>query len=398
MAALQDGRMKKHLVLSGVSSALLAVILAGCQPDPASVSSVTAVDDGEAAARWRWRPSPTPSPTASPSVSPTPSPSPTASASPDYVLYVSPQGNDASDGTQPTQAIRTLARAQQLLTQVNPAKNVRVLIEAGRYYAQKVTWTWVRPQYSVTFASASATDKPVFDGCSTAVSTYPSTLCAGGTWFTLNYKLGAASNIRFENLRIQNYQMAITFNGDRDSLTTYNRLNSVENCEFFQIGNVFNPNLAYATAAIRLYASKQNTLRNNRFEKIVNVSPYAGYIHAIYAAHYAGGNTITGNQFIDISGDAIRIRDASNGSVINGNSFTRTGITAAYTDWFCSTAERTDCTKVTPECPSWNNEFRNNTISGGNFVGSALKTYELFQGDEAPGCVAPSATSVRIIL
>jgi len=57
-------------------------------------------------------------------------------------------------------------------------------------------------------------------------------------------------------------------------------------------------------------------------------------------------------------------------------------MTAFHSEWFCE-AERSDCTKPTPERPSIGNEFRSNQLYNG--YDGEIATFKLFGPDDACG-------------
>jgi hypothetical protein len=121
----------------------------------------------------------------------------------------------------------------------------------------------------------------------------------------------------------------------------------------------------------------------------------AGIVHALYIAHMSDRNRVERNRFKNNSGDAVRLRDFSNGNHIKENTYIKAGVSAGYTDWYCDHDERDDCTKPTPECPSWGNEFRDNELDG-DYSCDELKVFEYFQDETTTGCAPPAPDSVRL--
>jgi hypothetical protein len=313
-----------------------------------------------------------------------------------YDLYVSPRGSDAYDGSEPTYAVLTLNRAQQILRTINPSKNIRVIINPGYYYKQTVVWSYTRPQFSITFSPpAGSTSMPVFDGCSTSPVTDPAIQCRGGTAFTLWNTRGEATNVKISKLRFQNYQTALVFTGYRDDVNSYNKRNIVEGCLFYKLGNAFNPALPYSTGAVRIVNSRENSLINNVFSNIINTTGI-NHLHSIYLAHNSSGNIITGNTFKYTNGDPIRVRDASGNNVISGNTGIRAGEKNFFEDWYCTSAAEGECTKEGPECPSWNNQLSNNTI-GLSYTGETIAPYMVYLSNFSSGCPLPSSGVSRVI-
>ncbi len=309
-----------------------------------------------------------------------------ASACP-RVYYLSPSGSDSRDGLTRARAVKSLARVQALLRANPPRCNVEVEIAPGVYRNQRVVWETTYPNYRITFRAADRTKRPVFDGCTAGGS------CSGGTFFSLRSSTGKATNLHFWYLHVRNYQTAINLQGDRNRESGSNGHNRIYGNYFERIGNIYNSSVAPSTACVRLVNSDDNEIANNHFVNVVNTRS-GGLIHGIYAAHRSDRNTIKNNRFLRSSGDPIRLRDFSNNNVITGNTLIRVGVAAGYTDWYCDSDTRNDCTKSTPECPSWNNQFRDNVLDGTWTCGS-LPAFQYFQDDKATGCSKPSG-AVRL--
>ncbi len=338
---------------------------------------------------------PLPQPDAPPFKPDAPSLKPDAAVAKPLQIYLSPKGSDKSSGTSPGKPILTLARAQQVIAALKPQTDVEVRIAPGTYHGQKVAWTYTMPGHKIHFMTLKGDKtRPVFDGC---LEQNPKDLkkgCPGGTWFTLKHAKGQKTNLHFYYIRVQRYQTAISLNGDRNSPKTSNGNNRVYGCYFYKIGNVFNNALKPSTAAVRLVNSTYNYIGNNHFINIIN-SKSAGLLHALYIAHLSSHNQIIGNKFSANAGDPVRLRDFSNYNQIRKNNFIKSGIAAGYTDWYCNHDIYTNCTKKGPECPSWENQFRDNTLNG-NYACQPLAAFKYFQGDTAKGCAPPAKGAKRL--
>ncbi len=296
-------------------------------------------------------------------------------------IYLATNGNDTRTGLTASSAIQSLQRAHDLLVKMKPQRDVEIRIAPGNYYRQTVVWTYTMPKNTITFMPEK-NDKvrPVFDGCASSSNK----TCPGGTWLTLKHSKGERTNLHFEYIQVQRYQTAISFNGSRNKPNTSNSHNRIYGCFFKDIGNVFNSSLKPSTAAVRLVNSDDNEVANSHFVNVVNTNS-GGLIHAIYVAHMSDRNQILRNRFKTSTGDPIRIRDFSNYNNIQGNQFTKVATSAAYTEWYCNHDKRTDCTKPTAECPSWENQFRNNTLDG-DYTCKALGTWKILIPENAKGC------------
>ncbi len=298
------------------------------------------------------------------------------------IILMLPTGDDKNDGLTLDTPILTLQRAQEVIRAAVPKRdrNVEVRIAPGTYLNQTVKWNFTMPANSIKFMPLfNDKNRPVFDGTD-----------RGRTWFILKHSSGEETNLIFHYIRVQNYQTAISLEGDRNQEATSNGSNQIYGCYFYNIGNVSAPDTKPSTAAIRLVNSDDNSIVNNHFVNIINVNK-CELLHAIYIAHMSDRNKIMRNHFQNGCGDPIRVRDFSNNNIINENTFIRIGENAAYTEWFCDHEERTDCTKPGPECPSWYNEFRNNILDK-NYNGEKLAVWEFLVKPTADGCDMPAKT------
>jgi hypothetical protein len=296
------------------------------------------------------------------------------------VIFIGPNGSDQNSGFTLDTPILTLNRAQEILRDQlrNHHRDVEIRIGAGTYRNQTVRWTFTMPAHTITFMPLlDDKNRPVFDGSSTKDS----------TWFRLDHADGQKTNLVFHYIRVEGYSTAIDFRGNRDRIEGFNSSNRIFGSYFFNIGKG-------STAAVRLVHSKNNEIINSHFVDVLR-SGGCGQLHALYLAHMSSGNQILRNRFENSCGDPIRIRDYSNDNIINENNLIRVGINAAYTDWYCDHDEQSNCTKKTAECPSWDNQFRENVLDK-NFAGQRLRVFRFFQDDEAKGCKKPTPNSTRL--
>ncbi|MGJ5826525.1 right-handed parallel beta-helix repeat-containing protein [Streptomyces ossamyceticus] len=94
-------------------------------------------------------------------------------------------------------------------------------------------------------------------------------------------------------------------------------------------GNTFK-NLSGRTgyAGVHVKNSSGIVIRKNKFTKLRN----AGHMHGVYLVNTTG-STIAGNTFSSITGDPVRIRDGSRDNSVTGNTFTRSGTYAIFSEW-----------------------------------------------------------------
>lgn len=299
-----------------------------------------------------------------------------------YTLYLDPAGDDTRDGLTPATALLTLARAHQLIEATDPDRDVEIRIAPGRYHLQQVIWTRTHPNHALRLRPTDPAQRPIFDGCGPGGD-----LCPGGAFFQLVHADGEDTGIDIEGIRVENYQRAIYLYGDREDPAAYNRGNRVADCVFFNIGNIYNLAVGNAFGAVTLVNSRDNVITGNRFERVLNYFEY-GLLHGVYLAHHSHGNLVEANTFISVSGDPVRVRDFSNDNVIRDNAFQKTGA-AALGDWYCENDTRDDCTKITPECPSWNTHLEGNLFDGTWSLCDPLPAAMAYQDDTETGCTPP---------
>lgn len=289
-----------------------------------------------------------------------------------FKVYMSPSGDDANDGLSLSSPVLTIYRVQKVLLAHRPEVDVEVHISPGTYYDQKVAWIYTNG-HKITFTPLGFTNvRPVFDG-------------NGDThWFKLDYAKGRHTNLHFRYIKIQNYNTAISFNGDRDNVASgWNGGNSIVGMYFYRIGGLHSLGGA-STAAVRLVNSVQNHITNNHFVSVENTDQTASAIHAIYLAHYSSSNFIERNKFVGVNGDPVKVRDASDENVINDNRFYSSGHGSYFQDSYCE-PHRPECTKPTPECPSIGNQFRNNELHGGYY--GNVRVFRILGADDTCGAL-----------
>ena len=292
-------------------------------------------------------------------------------------VYLHPSGDDTQDGLTEASAVLTLVRVHEIVEAIPEARNVEVRIAPGTYFEQRVRWSRTFPRHSIRFTPLEEDgERPVFDGCN------ENDECGVGTWFHLDATSGEPTNLHFERIEVRRYSTALSFNGNREDENASNGANRIDRCHFYDIGNVFDPSLRGSTAAVRFVNSDDNVITDSRFERVVNVGDRQELIHGVYIAHTSDRNVIEGNEFIESSGDPIRIRDFSNDNLIRENRFVRTGVLGAVTFWYCTGAR---CTKPTAECPSWRNQALANVFDGG-FECDRIAFFHYAKGEDVAEC------------
>ncbi|MFC3657888.1 right-handed parallel beta-helix repeat-containing protein [Xanthomonas hyacinthi] len=282
-----------------------------------------------------------------------------------FHLYLAPDGDDAAAGTSAATALQTLAAAQQRLQAQAPTTEVEIVVAAGTYLGQSVRWTFRNGAPLRIAAAAGAATMPHFDGR------------GGGTWFTLRGGGNQRTQLQVVGLEVSDYWMAMDL-GSSNAAADGNAGNAIRGMRFSRIGGIHGQgDPAYSYAAIRLQNSRDNAIADNQFSAIENSTETSGYIHALYLARHSSGNTVEGNSFTDVNGDAVRTRDASDDTELRGNHFVRAGKYAAFSDWF---------DPEQGECPSQGGRFIDNTVGAGYY--GAIPATATTGADDACGALA----------
>jgi hypothetical protein len=340
-----------------------------------------------------------------------------AAAQSTTVVYMAPglpEGNcsDANTGSSSNAPVCTLARVQQVLaSQIDPngdgqpdsPRNVQVLIAPGTYRGQHVVWTLSMPDHSIEFRAQNDTKpRPVFDGNDdsqnfdlTAWFKAPAPACVGHR----------KSNLKFTGLQVQDYNMAILIDGNRNCDFNLNDKNSVRECVFKRIGVPADhppvtcpPNTPAGTkcyppayAALDMVSSDQNVIEKNYFEDITTPGTQSG-LHAVYLAHDSWNNVVKDNVFDNNPAFPLRVRDFSNFNRFENNTWLGPQVDpdtfappALVSGWHCHPTEW-DCTKPTPECKVWSNHLVGNRSSGDELFSDYVTS-----APDGQGCVPACA-------
>lgn len=303
----------------------------------------------------------------------------------DTQVFLKPGGDDQASGRSEAAAVGTLQVAvKQVLALPVDANGARkILILPGTYRAQTTIISDI-PDSSplIITGSTGAGRRPVFDGDG-----------KGGIWLRLDSASGRATRLTIEGIEVTNYVTAILLYGDRRTKDGFNAENVINKNLFRNIGQVAFPQGKPSTAALGLVNSRNNRITENRFLNIRN-NTGCGALHAIYLSNYSSGNLIEGNTFDGGCGATVKTRDGSGDNIIKGNRFIDQA-EPAFLDSFCDRDTRGDCTKKSAECPSWGNEFIDNTLSR---VGpKARQSPVQVTGPDTPaGCTPPPAGSKRL--
>lgn len=292
-------------------------------------------------------------------------------------VYLSPGGDEQANGLTAANAAATLQQAMQI-AQALPSDEgaVRILVSPGTYRGQ-----------ALKLSGKNLTQKITIVGTSEDRENYPRFIGDGGanTWLTLSSSEGRPTGLTIRRLHVSGYLTAISLNGNRNKKSAYNWGTRIEDNVFSAIGSIATKGGSPSTAAIRLVNSRDNVIKGNQFLAIKNKKK-CHLIHSVYLAHFSSGNRIEGNEFRDLCGSAVRLRDRSNGNIIAGNVFTDLHKAPAIDEWFCDKGARDDCTKPAGECPSTGNVEKEN-----RFPNIKESRQVLIKGNRKPRCWCAAA-------
>lgn len=269
------------------------------------------------------------------------------------VIYMTASGAADADGATPEAGMPTLQAALDLAQKRfrGGQDDITIVVLPGRYLGQQAKTSGAGKGHHLTITTRGRNRRAVFDGAGEAE-----------TWLTIAGRVGEPANLTIAALDIANYATAITMNGSRDALDNVVSHVVIKENTFEKTGQVSAGRKAPSTAVLRLVNGDDNQIIGNRFLHFRNAEKCT-LLHAIYIAHNSTGNLIKDNYFEDGCGDAIRFRDASSNNRVEGNKFVDAWEAAPITDWYCDSSSRSDCTKLTPECPSLNNRLAGNEMS-----------------------------------
>lgn len=287
------------------------------------------------------------------------------------------------------QAMNSLQEVHDWLAATQP-KDAQVVIQCTaasgiREHAQ-TTWNYYNPAQKI-----------VIDGCGAAVTGFDGPRPTPGFFLSYRPAVGqgttaerpAAANLEVKNLSIAGFESGgieispQTVAGAQDKwaggLSAFVEKAAVHDVDFRNLGTKGTPagqrvwnDLRFGAGGILLRGVQNSTFENNQFSNLVNGETTfrntdasgqttqrqgdANHLfHAIYARDGSSGNTIRNNQFDHVGGDAVRVSNASNRNVIEGNTARDSGEHGLVSNWFNSA-------KGKPERDSTGTVIRNNKI------------------------------------
>ncbi|MGD1049041.1 MAG: hypothetical protein ABR899_09880, partial [Candidatus Krumholzibacteriaceae bacterium] len=295
-------------------------------------------------------------------------------------IYMSPAGNDENSGSEAA-PVATLNGVQDILRDERPDSSVvvRIRSDAGVYYGQSVIWDYFNPDRGITFEAWPDSVRASFrqGGADTV-------------FFVLKASAGRATHVHFRRFFVQGYRAgAIWFTGEAGDESGWNGSNSITDCVMEDIGNAAQPERQISWSVIDLVNSRHNVIRDCSFIDCANANTNAfpqktgaqsltagpnQPIIGVYLAHHSSCNQITGCIFRRFKGDAVRIRDDSNGNEISYCYFQQTGWTAVCTMWY---QYPQPFSLAGGECPSWDNLFHHNRAEGNWLCGESLLFWDM---------------------
>jgi hypothetical protein len=332
-----------------------------------------------------------------------------AAAPADLTVWVSPTGSDGNDGLSAATPFKTLQRASDWLcsggatcpgrgqpvvirlaqTTFKAAANAKLTTYRfnpgdGPAVAAVTTtaWHYFDPQFPTTFQPwnyqpgddwaqvAASGGYPTFDGEFTTDS--------GFVFVPLTARRAAGTGLNFVYTRWQRFTRSpIVLSGGLstmvtdDGITVYVQTDFTANGVtfygnyFYQVGNHFRTSNPLAFGAILTNNSSGNVFRNNHFVQLMNrtADQDTVHVHGLYISHGSNNALVEGNSFEDITGDAVRQRDRSNGTVVRNNTFTQAGAFAYFDDYYCR-PDTPNSYCAPKEYRSFNGVFSGNTLNG----------------------------------
>lgn len=328
-------------------------------------------------------------------------------------VWVSPAGADTNDGLTPATPFQTLGRASDFLcggptgcttrgrpvvvklaqTTFRPvltAATARVSVPLGgdlgaaatpAPFTTAVNWRYVDPDFTTRFEPWSYTDG---DGWSRVAATGGYPTLDGGFRFDLGFVVtpqvelaGRDARLDFRYLRFTRFNVGgVMLNGDTTSAVvngvtvvtgTARTVNAASfyGVSFDQIGNLWFPTHPMGFGGLLVSNSARVTVRNSHFTRLQNRATDQDtiHVHGIYFSHGSGGAQVVGNEFTDITGDAVRQRDRSHGILVQGNVFTRAGAFGYFDDYYCKPSSAASIC-FPKEFRSYGGVFTGNTLRG----------------------------------
>jgi Right handed beta helix region len=300
-----------------------------------------------------------------------------------------------------------------VLREHRPSTDVQVRIKQGTYVAPPFhEWRFYIPGRSIAFMPINYTPGegvpagglPIFRNARCG------SIYCNGVWLQPRLPRdtadpmydGGVSGLRFYYLQVDYYSAGgISIYGDSERDVADENYspplavpgskglngNTIFGMQFRNLGNKWSLG-TFGYGAVVLTNSSNNRIENNHFVNIENTSSYPGLIHGVYVTHFSKSNSITRNRFENISGDPVKVRNQSNFTVVENNTFTRTGRISYYRGEFCDRQCAIDNAPLPRQCASYGNRFFNNVVRSG-YNGGRISNWSLGPEGNTYAGVAP---------
>ncbi len=295
-------------------------------------------------------------------------------------VYVSGAGNDRNkgDGRSPDQAVATLARGVEIakFRFAGGADAVVVNIRPGTYFVGGSGPVRIDGKFAAAVPDAATkllvlqtdrlADDPfaraVFDGRTSARDA----LGKACSFLTVRVEDAAAiPRVMIRGLAFENLRSPLNIIGDFHRPEVGGGHQIVGNV-FRNIGDKYSCGDKFDYSALGLSSTRNNLVIANRFENIENKPPREPGLHPVYMSYDADNNRIEGNSFVNFSGAAVKIRDNSDGNVVQKNLFSTRIDKALKRNPALSVQavyySQNDNPDRAPECPSRDNDVADNVM------------------------------------
>ncbi len=272
----------------------------------------------------------------------------------------------------------------------------------------------IREQTQTTWHYYNPAQKIVLDGSGAAVTGFDGPRPTQGYYLSYRPAVGqgttaerpAAANLEVKNLSIAGFEAGgieispQTVAGAQDKwaggLSAFVGGAAVRDCDFRDLGTKGTPaqqrvwnDLRFGAGGIMMRGVQNSTFERNQFKNLTNgETTFRGtdehgkpterqadanhLFHAIYARDGSSGNTIAGNEFNRVGGDAVRVSNGSNRNIVDGNTARDSGVHGLVSNWF-------NTAKHKPDRDSTGTVISNNKIGktfGGKSQGTAYNRHE----------------------
>ena len=268
-----------------------------------------------------------------------------------------------------------------------------MVADRGVYANMFTSWSYYMPGHTITIESYPDSAYAEFFMTSSASRTDP--------FFKLTAQPGDYTRMTFRGLSIIGYNAgAIWFVGSwPETLAGWNGGNTITNCVFSDVGNRFMPEQVGCFGVLDFVNSRDNLVENCLFIRCANVQPLDPLpggnttatwdttvvndadgslpINGIYLAHGSTSTIVSGNKFQAMRGDCIRVRDASNNTLIQNNEAYRSPVTGFCTAWHCVNRPDLPMTCYALEDKSDGTTLEGNIIIGNWACGTPRLYYDL---------------------